>query len=124
MKLPPHGYCSPCTFLQLRSADHVMVQTPARVRFEIRLTDACAPGMEGHSIKEGLAAREFADGLLDAADHLSIYIPNAGVIDRLIRDGWDGYTVVIHGQIFLGTEQSLGEALVQSQHAVTPGGLA
>ncbi len=115
MNLPPYGFCCPCRFVRLLEPDRIVVRLrteppQAEEVWTIRLSSVAA--LPSQDTPQGRAATDFVENLLDDfGDSLSAFVASpAAVLQRYSR----GRT--FEGEVFLGTEQRLSEALIRAGH--------
>jgi endonuclease YncB( thermonuclease family) len=112
MLLPPYGLCLPCKLHHVRDGDTVVVTVLDGVReWAIRLIGCWAPEL---SEQLGQRAKAFAESLLENGDPLSVWIPAPENVHNLLANlTFDR----IPGHVFIGTEHTLAERMIQAGFA-------
>lgn len=118
MRLPPYGLCLPCTVVDVRDGDTVVVRFHSDdYRWPLRLQDCWAPET---STAAGRRAKLFAQELIDGADRTSVFLPlppdiTAGEPLNLIKELFTFDRAI--GFLFLDSRTTLNEEMVRSGHA-------
>jgi endonuclease YncB( thermonuclease family) len=109
MHLPPYGLCLPCKLHHVRDGDTIVVTLPGGTReWAIRLIGCWAAEL---SDPLGQRAKAHAEMLLTNGDPLAVWIPAPENVANLLANlTFDR----IPGHIFLGTENTLAERLIQA----------
>ena len=113
MNLPPYGLCLPCVYIRCVDGDTIVVtRRGSDWKWRIRLLDCWAPERR---TKAGKAATQFAKSILEeSADELSAFVP----FPKKVKNPLQIFSMRrVLGHIFVGTERTLSEMLVDAGHA-------
>lgn len=108
MNLPPYGLTLPCIVRRVIDGDTVEISLPGSDRrWPIRLLDCWAPELPTEA---GQIAKRAAEELVADADQTSVFLPAPRDAMKLLAMTTMGRLL---GHVFLRTDQTLSEAMVQ-----------
>ena len=124
MRLPAYGICSPCWLVRVIDADTIVVRLDEQMGQKlppVRLIDCWAAETRGPQKILGLPAKQYAEALLESAGQLSLQIPDEVLRDKktgvLNAMGMLGAFNRLLGNVFLDSETTLAEKLIEAKHA-------
>lgn len=124
MNLPAYGITARVWLVRVIDADTIIVRldpTTSRELPPVRLLDCWAPEITGREKPLGLAAKRFAEELLEGVDTLSLHVP-----DHVLRDPHTGAVDVLGAlgtfkrllaHVFIDSQTTLAERLIAAGHA-------
>ncbi|MCA9100526.1 MAG: hypothetical protein KDA63_05210 [Planctomycetales bacterium] len=123
MNLPAYGVTARVWLVRVIDADTIIVRLNPTGRNDlppVRLLDCWAAEIAGPEKVLGVPAKHYAESLVEEAEQLSLFIP-----DEALRDD-EGYVNVfgvvgkfqrIYGHVFIDSETTLAEKLIEAGHA-------
>jgi len=110
---PPVGICIPVRYVRCRDGDTVEVSLPkSEYVYAVRLADCWCPEMREEG---GVAAKEFAESVLDNTESLHLFIPLDGVGVNILAALTTFDRVV--GELWVSSTKTLNEMLIEAGYA-------